>query len=248
MNRPYTVCYLNVSAEAHIDGDFMRMPEAAPGSAVFRQRWLGIGADAIIYGAVTMALFTAGWVGELPPARSAFPREDHIVPCEVRRYYIAMDPEGRIAYDSNYMPDIRGRGVHGIIHVLTETVSDAYLEYLQNRKISYIFCGKEKLDPVMMMEKAYDLFGVKKAIVSGGAYADWTLLSHGLIDELQIMYLPVVDGDPRSNTLFRQMDGIEPSPVALELKNVEIVDGDGLLVTYKPKNIRENEMWGRLGL
>ena len=241
MNRPYTVCYLNVSAEAHIDGDFGKLPEAKPGSAVFRSRWHDFKADAIVYGATTMAMFAAGFDPELPKSQTVYAREDSIVPCDVGRYYIAISPYEHIAYKSNLMPDIRGRGIHGIIHALTENVSDDYLAYLREKRISYIFCGRETFDPVIMMRKAYELFGIQKAILSGGAYADWTLLSHGLIDEIQIMYLPVVDGDPRSNTLCRRMENEPPMPVALRLVDVQIVDGDGLLVTYKPKNIKEEQ-------
>ncbi len=241
MNRPYTVCYLNVSAEAHIDGDFGKLPEAKEGSAIFRRRWHDFKADAIVYGATTMALFAEGIIDELPKTQTTYAREDYIAPCDIGRYYIAISPYEHIAYESNLMPDIRGRGVHGIIHALTENVSDDYLAYLRERRISYIFCGREVFDPMLMMQKAYELFGVKKAILSGGAYADWTLLSHDLIDEIQIMYLPVVDGDPHSNTLFKRMENEPVAPVALKLVNVQIVDGDGLLVTYQPKNIREEQ-------
>jgi len=239
MNRPYTICYLNVSAESHIDGDFGKIPEAATASGIFRARWLDFKADAIIYGAKTMAMFTAGFLKEILPCGVKYGREDFIVPCEVGRYYIAINTRGTIAYNSNLMPDIKGRGVHGIIHVLTEDVSDDYLHYLRERQISYIFCGKTELDPVMMMEKVYSLFGVKKAIISGGAYADWTLLSHGLIDEIKTMYVPVVDGDPHSNTLFKRSEGMESHPVALKLGEVEPVEGDGLFITYYPKNARK---------
>ena len=91
-----------------------------------------------------------------------------------------------------------------------------------------------------MMEKLYSKFGIKKAIISGGAYADWTLLSHGLIDEIKTMLVPVVDGDPHSNTLFKRFERDESQPVALSLVDVERVEGDGLMITYKPKNVREN--------
>lgn len=239
MNRPYTICYLNVSAEGHIDGDHWKLPEADAASAVFRQRWLDMHADAIIYGAITMSAFAAGWVTELPKATKAYSREDYIAPCDVNRYYIVMNTRGTVAYDSKYV-DKKGRGVHGIIHVLTEKISDDYLEYLREREISYIFCGKEKLNPVVMMEKCYKLFGVKKAIISGGAYADWTLLDQGLIDEVKTMFLPVVDGDPDSHGLFLRSEGMESRPVAFKLMDVEKVDGDGLLVTYQPKNARDN--------
>lgn len=241
MNRPYTICYLNVSEEAHIDGDFGRLPEAAPASDVFRSRWLEMKADAIIYGATTMAMFADGKVADLPKVQGAYPRKDHIAPCEEKRYYIAIDPMGSIAYSGSTIPSIRGRGIHGVIHALCEAVSDDYLAYLQSKGISYIFCGKETFNPVIMMEKAYALFGIKKAILSGGAYADWTMLANGLIDEIQTMYLPVIDGDPLSHTLFRRLDGMDSTPVALTLKNVEVVAGDGLLVTYLPKNVKINE-------
>lgn len=151
MNRPYTVCYLNVSAEAHIDGDFGKLPETAPGSQVFRQRWLDMHADAIVYGAATMALFTEGWVKNLSKARLPYDREDYIATCDVSRYYIVVAPDGGIAYRDKYMPSIRDRGIHGIIHALTENISDDYLEYLRSKEISYIFCGKERFDPIMMM-------------------------------------------------------------------------------------------------
>ena len=74
MNRPYTICYLNVSAEAHIDGDFGKLPEAEPGSAVFRSRWLDFKADAIVYGANTMAMFAEGFLKELPQAHKVYAR------------------------------------------------------------------------------------------------------------------------------------------------------------------------------
>ena len=48
MNRPYTICYLNLSAEGHIDGEFMKSPAAAKTTEVFRQRWLEMGADAVL--------------------------------------------------------------------------------------------------------------------------------------------------------------------------------------------------------
>ena len=241
MNRPYTICTLSVSAEAHIDGDFSKMPEVAAASAVFRQRWLDMQADAIVYGASTMALFTKGKVTDLPKTQTVYPREDFIRPFEGNRYYVVMDPTGTLAYESNIIPSIKGRGIHGIIHALCESVSDDYLAYLQKKEISYIFCGKKDFDPEKMMTKAYALFGIKKAILSGGAIADWTMLSNGLIDEIQTMVIPAVDGDPHSHTLFRRMEGMKSSPVALKLEKVEITAGDGLLVTYRPKNAKENQ-------
>ena len=242
MNRPFTICYLNCSADGNIDGEFMRSEEFRVPTEIFRQKWLDMNADCTVYGAVTMAQFADGLLKDkepLPSAGEAFPREDYIAECDASKYYLAIDPSGTVAYDSKYI-EKRGRGKHGIIHVLTENISDDYLSYLRKLEISYIFCGRELLDPVMMMEKAYSLFGIRKAILSGGAYADWTLLEKGLVDELTVMFNPVVDGNPAAHSVFRRSEGMDAASVGLKLVSAEITDGDGLLVTYVPKNKRPN--------
>ena len=242
MDRPYTICYLNCSADGHIDGEFMRSEEFAVPTDIFRRKWLEMDADCTVYGAVTMAQFADGFLKDhepLPPADRHYPREDYIAPCDAKKYYLAVNTKGTVAYTSNYI-EARGRGRHGIIHALTENISDEYLAYLRRKEISYIFCGRETLDPVVMMQKAYALFGLKKAIVSGGAYTDWTLLEKGLIDEITMMLNPVVDGNPSAHSVFLRSDGMLPTSVGLRFAGAEPTRGDGLLVTYIPKNIRPN--------
>ena len=237
MNRPYTICYLNCSADGNIDGEFMRSEEFRIPTDIYRQRWLEMNADCTIYGAVTMAQFADGFIKEpLPPAGMTYPRKDYIAACDAEKYYLAINPQGTVSYDSKYI-DKRGRGKHGIIHVVTENISDDYLAYLRSMEISYIFCGKDALDPVIMMEKAYSFFGIRKAIISGGAYADWTLLEKGLIDEITVMLNPVVDGNPSAHSVFMRYEGMVPSSVGLKLVGVEKTAGDGLFITYIPKNI-----------
>ena len=238
MNRPYTVCYLNCSADGHIDGEFFRSEEIGRTIDIFRSRWLAYNADATVYGAVTMRMFAAGsYSGEkgVPAASCTDYRSD----AQAEKYYIAIDPEGTVAYTSPYI-DVRGRGKHGVIHAVTANTSEAYLAYLREQGISYIFCGTDRLDPVIMMKKAYAMFGVKKAILSGGAYADWTMLSAGLVDELTLMFSPVVDGNPTAHSVFMRSTGMAPEPVGMELINLERTEGDAFFVTYRPKNALPN--------
>lgn len=197
-------------------------------------------ADAIVYGAATMSSFSKGWVENLPAATTTYPREDFIAPCTATKFYIVINTKCTLAYDSNII-ERKGRSPHGVIHVLLENASDDYLEYLRSKGISYIFCGKDKLDPVIMMQKAYSLFNIKKALICGGAYADWTLLSAGLIDEVQTVIIPVADGDPTSHSVFRRSEGMESHPVPFQLVHVEKVENDGLLTIYKPKNALPND-------
>ena len=240
MDRPYTVCYLNCSADGHIDGEFFRSDEIRQTMDIFRKRWLDYQADAIIYGAVTMRMFAAGnWCGsQKEPA--AMECADHRSEAQAEKYYVVIDPEGTVAYDSPYI-DVRGRGKHGVIHAVTAKTSGAYLEYLRNCGISYIFCGTDRFDPAVMMRKIYQLFGVRKAILSGGAYADWTMLSEGLVDELTLMFSPVADGNPTAHSVFMRSEGMEAKSVGMELAGIERTDGDAFFVTYRPKNTLKNE-------
>ena len=203
MNKPYTVCYLNCSADGHIDGEFFHAEQTRRPLEIFRKRWLDYQADAIIYGAVTMRMFAAGKYQEERPAECCPDCADYRSQAPAEKYYIAIDPEGTVAYDSPYI-DVRGRGKHGVIHAVTAGTDVSYLKYLREHDISYIFCGDKAFDPVIMMNKVYELFGVRKAILSGGAYADWTMLSEGLIDELTLMFSPVIDGNPQAHSVFKR--------------------------------------------
>ena len=255
MNRPYTLCYLNCSADGHIDGEFFRSEEEKKTIGIFRQRWTDYGADAIIYGAVTMRMFAAGRYPQAPEAEEScpadaepFPAADSVAAASAltakvdfhsdapaKKYYIAIDPDGTVAYNGPYI-DVRGRGQHGVIHAVTAKTPVSYLRYLREQGISYLFCGEESLDPVILMQKVREAFGVRKAILSGGAFADWTMLSAGLIDELTMMFSPVVDGNPAAHSVFMRSEGMEAKNVGMELVEIEKTEGDAFFVTYRPKN------------
>ena len=239
MNRPYTICYVSTNAEGKIDGDFFTMPEAKIPLSIYRKHWFDFNAQASIYGSVTMAMFADGLCENLPGTDEVYPRTDFIAFPKADKYYVSIDPKGTIAYAGPFI-DVKGRGPHGIIECLTEDVSDAYLEYLRENEVSYIFCGKETFDASIMMGKLYRLFHIEKALVSGGAYADWTLVRAGLIDEITIMVIPVIEGDNDPHGAFLKQENEDPAPIGLELINIEKVEGDGFWVTYRPKNRIEN--------
>lgn len=241
MNRPYTICYIMTSAEGNIDGDHWRLPEAKTPWGVYNKEWEKINPDATIYGATTVSEFASnGLVQDLPAATKTYPREDYIAPYDVKNFYIFLDTKGTLAYKSKYI-ERKGRAPHAVIHVLTEDVSDSYLEYLRSNEISYIFCGKKDFDAVTMMQKAYSLFNIKTVVVGGGGLTNWTFLTSGLIDEYKVVLLPIADGDPVAHAAFHRSEGMESKPVPFTLVDAKPIDGDGLMITYKAKNALPNE-------
>ncbi|NOU92381.1 hypothetical protein GC093_03895 [Paenibacillus sp. LMG 31456] len=59
----------------------------------------------------------------------------------------------------------------------TELVSDAYLAYLKNLVISYIFGGKESLSFNVVVEKLKNLFSIDELILEGGGLLNGSFLN-----------------------------------------------------------------------
>ena len=239
MNRPYTICLVASNFHGKIDGTFFDAPESAKPLAVFRKRWKDIDPQAVIYGASTMAMYANGWLEECDPAAEELPREDYVVKTDIDRYYVCLDNDGSIAYESGYL-DVAGRGRHAIIVVLPESIDDSYLAYLRELGISYIFAGEEEIDAAIMSRKLLKLFGIQKALLAGGGYTDWTLLKAGVIDEIQMLQIAVIDACPGTQSAFEDYTGESSEPIALKMARADIVDHNNLLLTYIPANRRED--------
>lgn len=88
--------------------------------------------------------------------------------------------------------------------------------------------GKE-LDCALALRKLKGRFHIDRLLLVGGAVMNASLLQNGLIDELSVLVVPVVDGA----SLFRR-GGILPAaaPAAFNLKDVKRLEGDGLWLRY----------------
>ena len=143
-------------------------------------------------------------------------------------YQICMDTKGTLLWNTNRVDR------KPLIVVTSEKASTEYLDYLKSKKISYIACGTEKIDlkkAVSVLEKE---FGVKKAVITGGGHINGSFLDAGLIDEIEMMFGPGIDGHEGWAASF---DGRaqDRNPVALELLDVERLEKDTVLLKYKVK-------------
>jgi riboflavin biosynthesis pyrimidine reductase len=116
-----------------------------------------------------------------------------------------------------------------IIEVLTEQVSDAYLTHLKKIGISYIFGGKERLNFSLVVEKLKNLFSIDKLMLEGGGFLNGSILNEGLIDELSLILVPIVDGTSNSVTLFETSSYLNHTqPLNFHLKEVGKLNDGGL--------------------
>ena len=233
MNRPYVICHMLSSLDGKIDGTFFSAPECAPALRKFSKARDFYSCSATLYGTTTMeGGYADGRIGSLPSGEAVSSREDYIAQSDVQNYIVSVDPKGILAFGSKYIQKKNRPKAH-VIQVLTEQVSNAYLAYLRNLDISYLFAGKENLDCGMVLEKLQRLFGIKRLMISGGGLINWSFMQEDLIDELSLVLAPVADGGCASVSIFEKAEFLpDRKPAAFALKAAEQAEGDVLWLRY----------------
>ncbi len=231
MNKPYVICHMLTSIDGKIDGAWFGAPQVATGLKFYGQQRPKFNCEATIYGTTTMAgSYSDGLAGKLPHSNTVLPKEDYIAQPEFGNYIVSFDPEGVLGFNGPYI-EKKGRAKAHIIEVLTEKVSNDYLNYLRKNGISYIFAGKEIIDCKVVLEKINTLFGVKRAILAGGGVTDWFFAKDGLIDELSIVVAPVTDGSTSAVSIFEDITDSGKN-IAYTLKSVENLGDSTLWLRY----------------
>lgn len=172
-------------------------------------------AQAWLCGRVTMEKdFTKGRQPDLQPVAAPLDRTDFVAEHAAESFVIAVDAHGKLGWEA---ADIDGEH---LISVLTEQVPDEYLAYLRRLGISYIFGGAKTLDFAVVLDKLARLFPIQILLLEGGGHINGALLKAGLLDELSLLHVPVIDGASASAAVFEQ--GAAPGPaVRLQLIDVQ---------------------------
>jgi riboflavin biosynthesis pyrimidine reductase len=183
-------------------------------------------ADAWIIGRVSMEPYAGK--ARVPARKKGgrIAREDFIAAHDATSYAIAIDPLGKLRWRAN---DIDGEHV---ITVLTESVSDDYLAFLQAKGVSYIFGGKSRIDLAKVLLALRARFGIKRLLLEGGGKINGSFLAANLIDELSILVAPVADGSAGTPTLFDVAESLTHAR-KLKLVSVQKRPGDIVWLRYK---------------
>ncbi|MDQ4080723.1 MAG: dihydrofolate reductase family protein [Gemmatimonadota bacterium] len=185
-------------------------------------------ADGWLCGRVTMEPFAGGVRGEDELAREhqGGPREDFVAPGKHDSFAFAIDPSGRLAWETN---DIDGDHV---VAILSERVPDDYLAFLRRRGVSYLLAGVRDVDLALALEKLGERFGVQTLMLEGGGRINGGMLRAGLVDEVSLLIAPVADGRMGMPALFDvEADGFAPLRLALE--SIERRAGDVIRLRYR---------------
>jgi 2,5-diamino-6-(ribosylamino)-4(3H)-pyrimidinone 5'-phosphate reductase len=238
--RPRVICHMMASTDGRIVTE--GWPQSAEGRRQYEEVHATFDADGWICGRVTMEQhFAAGTRPDAEVAREAAEdpslrsgREDFVAPGEHESFAIALDPSGKLVWESGEMD-----GDH-VIAVLTERVSDEYLATLRERGVSYLLAGREKdANLAVALEKLAARFGIRTLMLEGGGGINGSFLRAGLVDEVSLLVAPVVDGRVGTPALF-DVQGDDVAPGRLALESVERRPDDVLWLRYRVQRAIED--------
>jgi 2,5-diamino-6-(ribosylamino)-4(3H)-pyrimidinone 5'-phosphate reductase len=221
--RPYVICHMVPSVDGRIVTGAWRLP---PGFVPEYERTASsFHADAWIIGRISMEPYAGN---AALPARTApvrIPRTDFVARSDAASYAIAIDPGGKLRWESGAIDEEHA------VTVLTEQVPDRYLAFLRSRGVSYLFGGEKRIHLPTVLRKLRGRLGIRKLLLEGGGKINGSFLAAGLIDELSLLIAPVADGGVGTPSLFDAREG--PGPARhLRLLSVQRRRGDLLWVRY----------------
>lgn len=223
MNRPKVI--LNVFSS--IDGKLSTAPnhnvsewtkEGIDGDAhdISHRLYDDLECDALLSGSETLMVYGNHWID----------LEKSVYQPKKSKAYIVFDGRGRINW---YQTD-------GLIVITREDAPPAYFEQLEAKEIPYIIAGKgDHIDLTIALQKLYEK-GFRTLGLSGGGAINGAFLRQGLIDEISIVYPPLVVAGRRTPSLF-DCDELQSvhEITKLDLIQVKPVGAGSVSVHYKVK-------------
>jgi riboflavin biosynthesis pyrimidine reductase len=212
--RPRVICLMQTSVDARIIIDRWPDPDAAEGE--FESMHERLHGDAWLCGRVVMAYFART---QKRPKRSpaSLPRvasREDFITGRAKTYAVGVDAAGKLSWRSN---DVNG---DRLIMLLSHRAPLAKLAHLRSRGISYLITGRGgQIDFREALIKLRRHFGIKRLLLEGGGKINASFLHAGLIDELELLFTPVIDGDSATTGLFQT----DPGQAGLRSRNLRLL-------------------------
>jgi riboflavin biosynthesis pyrimidine reductase len=187
-----------------------KLPGYKRESDLFENTAASFGIGAWLVGTTTMDEFD-GRKTRLPRAPKNFVRRDHLANKSAKTFGIGADAKGVLRFQKNEV------GGDHVVLLVTERVSNDYLAHLQSAGVSYLFCGKKKIDLPTALRKLSSGFKLRKLMLQGGGAFNGAMLHAGLVDEISHLTVPIADGGTGVSSMF-DIPGAPPAKSAAKLR------------------------------
>ena len=224
--KPHVICHMMSSLDGHALTDGLAGPFKANAGDLYEKLAKKFEFDGWICGRVTMQEIAHGKDYQKGLAKTPVPRIHYFAKRDADCYAIAIDPQGKVAWTSNEALDSH------VVSVVTEAVPDDYLAYLKSIHVAYIFGGKTEIDLVQVIAILAAELGTKRLIVEGGPTVSGSFLNAGLVDEVSVLILPLIDGRKEHPASFEIAEDTWKKPTYLTLSSAEIQEGGSVWLRY----------------
>lgn len=234
---PYIICHMLVSLDGKITSgsgvdifdDYFQLYTDTEDS---------YNANSWLCGRVTMEMFASKHQAELPADASNLTDDDHIVEPVSEYYFFGIDTRGVLRWDSNTINMSNITEPVNLVIIVTQSTPKAYLQYLHQKRISYIVAGEKQIDFELLFTKIKTKFKITKLLLEGGGLLNGSVLKDGFIDELSLILTPFVVNNSKAPSLFELRDSKELKLTHFKLIEVKELERSGLWLRYnqlKPK-------------
>ena len=227
--KPYVICHMMSSIDGHALTDGWDRPFKKNAGELYETLASQFEFDAWICGRVTMQEIAHGDDYPRGLAKAPIARTHHFARRDAASYAVSIDPQGKVAWKSN-----EALGSH-VVEVVTEAVSDDYLAYLQSIGVSYLFGGQTEIDLQHVVTVLAAELGTKRLIVEGGPHVSGSFVHAGLVDEVSVLMLPLIDGRGDNPASFEVDKNVWRTPAYLQLVSAEIQDGGAVWLRYRAR-------------
>ena len=221
MNKPYIACHMMMSVDGRID---CTMTSKLKGVDEYYATLDALDVPSRVSGRVTAELEMAdgSWTASdaTPYGKPGFSRA-----AESDAYEVVFDTHGSLAWG-------KGSGyARPMLIVTSEQVPAEYLRYLDERGISWIACGAERIDAAGAVDVMAGEFGIERMATVGGGAINGAFLDAGLLDEVSVLIGPGIDARAGMASTF---DGLpqDREPFQLALKSVKSYDSGAVWIRY----------------
>ncbi|WP_227169819.1 dihydrofolate reductase family protein [Enterocloster lavalensis] len=223
MKKPYIICHMMTSVDGRID---CAMTAQLRGGEDYYSVLQSLDLPTTVSGRVTAELELAQPGAFQAKSTEIYGQEGFSKKADAAGYEVVVDTKGKLLW-----PDATGMRKPFLI-ITSEQVTKEYLNYLDGQNISWIACGKDKIDLVRTSELLATAFHVERMGIVGGSAINTGFLVAGLLDEVSILMGAGVDGRGGFPPVF---DGLDQNHgvTHLKLMDVKKFDSDAVWIRYK---------------
>jgi 2,5-diamino-6-(ribosylamino)-4(3H)-pyrimidinone 5'-phosphate reductase len=118
-----------------------------------------------------------------------------------RGWFCTIDSKGLIRWAYKEFPSEEWKGWHLLVVVANQTPPE-YLAYLRKENIPYLVAGKEQVNLKLALSKMKSRLGVNSVVSTSPGKLGGALLRAGLVDEVNVLVLPMIIGGFKTPSLF----------------------------------------------